>query len=89
MIAQGQIGALLNVIDTPLINEYQRIAVEKSRLHIPLLFGLDVIHGFRTEFPIPVGNGFHMGPCFSREGISCGSFGSVRYRHSMDLFPDG
>jgi beta-glucosidase len=55
MIAQGQIGSLLNVIDTPLINEYQRIAIEKSRLHIPLLFGLDVIHGFRTEFPIPIG----------------------------------
>ncbi len=55
MIARGEIGALLNVIDTPLINEYQRIAVEKSRLHIPLLFGLDVIHGFRTEFPIPLG----------------------------------
>jgi beta-glucosidase len=55
MIAQGQIGSLLNVIDTPQINEYQRIAVEKSRLHIPLLFGLDVIHGFRTEFPIPLG----------------------------------
>lgn len=55
MIARGQIGALLNVIETPLINEYQRIAIEKSRLHIPLLFGLDVIHGFRTEFPIPLG----------------------------------
>lgn len=55
MIALGRIGALLNVIKTPLINEYQRIAVEKSRLHIPLLFGLDVIHGFRTEFPIPLG----------------------------------
>jgi beta-glucosidase len=34
---------------------YQRIAVEKSRLHIPIIFGLDVIHGFRTEFPIPLG----------------------------------
>ena len=55
MIARGQIGSLLNVIDTPLLNEYQHIAVEKSRLHIPLLFGLDVIHGFRTEFPIPLG----------------------------------
>jgi beta-glucosidase len=55
MIVQGQIGALLNVIDTPLINEYQRIAIERSRLHIPLLFGLDVLHGFRTEFPIPLG----------------------------------
>src|SRR5208337_5369943 len=55
MIAEGEIGALLNVIETPLINEYQRIAVEKSRLHIPLLFGLDVLHGFRTDFPIPLG----------------------------------
>lgn len=55
MIAHGQVGSLLNVIDTPLINEYQRIAIEKSRLHLPLLFGLDVIHGFRTEFPIPLG----------------------------------
>jgi beta-glucosidase len=55
MIAQGQVGALLNVTDTRQINEYQHIAVEKSRLHIPLLFGLDVIHGFRTEFPIPLG----------------------------------
>jgi beta-glucosidase len=55
MIARGQIGSLFNVVDTPLVNEYQRIAVENSRLHIPLLFGLDVIHGFRTEFPIPLG----------------------------------
>jgi beta-glucosidase len=55
MIARGQIGSLLNVIDTSLISEYQHIAVEKSRLHVPLLFGLDVTHGFRTEFPIPLG----------------------------------
>src|ERR1700716_1300265 len=55
MIAKGQIGSLLNVVDTPLLNEYQHIAVEKSRLHIPLLFGLDVIHGFRTEFPVQLG----------------------------------
>jgi beta-glucosidase len=55
MIARGQIGALLNVVDPHEINRYQRIAMEKSRLHIPLLFGLDVIHGFKTEFPIPLG----------------------------------
>ena len=54
MMAKGQVGSLLNVIDTSQINEYQHIAVEKSRLHIPLLFGLDVVHGFRTEFPIPL-----------------------------------
>jgi len=55
MIGRGQIGALLNVVAPNEINAYQRIAVEKSRLHIPLLFGLDVIHGFKTEFPIPLG----------------------------------
>ena len=55
MIAKGQVGSLLNVIEPKQITAYQRIAVEKSRLHIPLLFGLDVIHGFRTEFPIPLG----------------------------------
>jgi beta-glucosidase len=55
MIAHGQVGSLFNVIDPHLINAYQRIAMEKSRLHIPILFGLDVIHGFKTEFPIPLG----------------------------------
>jgi len=55
MIARGEIGALLNVVDPHEINQYQRIAMEKSRLHITLLVGLDVIHGFKTEFPIPLG----------------------------------
>jgi beta-glucosidase len=55
MIAKGQIGALFNISTAKQTNAYQRIAVEKSRLHIPIVFGLDVIHGFRTEFPIPLG----------------------------------
>jgi beta-glucosidase len=55
MIARGQIGSLFNVVDPGEINKYQQIAMEKSRLHIPILFGLDVIHGFKTEFPIPLG----------------------------------
>ena len=55
MIAKGQIGALFNISTAKETNAYQHIAVEKSRLHIPLVFGLDVIHGFRTEFPIPLG----------------------------------
>lgn len=54
MIEHGEIGSLLNVVDPHQINAYQRIAVEKSRLHIPLMFGLDVVHGFKTEFPIPL-----------------------------------
>lgn len=55
MIADGEIGSLFNVVDPHQINAYQRIAMEKSRLHIPILFGLDVVHGFKTEFPIPLG----------------------------------
>lgn len=55
MIRKGQVGALFNISTASQVNAYQRIAVEQSRLHIPLLFGLDVIHGFRTEFPIPLG----------------------------------
>src|SRR5213079_396886 len=55
MLTKGQIGALFNVVTAKETNAFQRIAVEKSRLHIPLIFGLDVIHGFRTEFPIPLG----------------------------------
>jgi beta-glucosidase len=55
MIARGQIGSLFNVVDPHEINKYQKIAMEKARLHIPILFGLDVIHGFKTEFPIPLG----------------------------------
>lgn len=54
MIAAGQVGSLFN-INTPVkVNAMQRIAVEKSRLHIPLIFGQDVIHGYRTIFPVPL-----------------------------------
>lgn len=55
MVAKGQVSSFLNVIDPHQINAYQRIAMEKTRLHIPLLFSLDVLHGFRTDFPIPLG----------------------------------
>jgi beta-glucosidase len=55
MIAAGEIGSLLNVTDPAKLDAFQKIAVEKSRLHIPLLFGFDVIHGYRTIFPVPLG----------------------------------
>jgi beta-glucosidase len=54
MIAAGQVGSLLNVADPKTANALQHIAVEKSRLHIPLLYGFDVIHGFQTVFPVPL-----------------------------------
>lgn len=54
MIAKGQLGSLFNLTGAAETNAMQKIAVEKTRLHIPLLFGLDIIHGFRTEFPVPL-----------------------------------
>lgn len=53
-IAQGQVGAILWLIDVKEMNRLQHIAVDQSRLHIPLLFGDDVIHGYRTVFPVPL-----------------------------------
>jgi beta-glucosidase len=52
---KGLLGSTLNVRGTKNVNELQRAAVEGSRLKIPLLFGFDVIHGYRTIFPIPLG----------------------------------
>ncbi len=54
-LRKGGAGSVLWVNDTRRFNALQKIAVEESRLKIPLLFGLDVIHGYRTIFPIPIG----------------------------------
>ena len=54
LIRAGGIGSLFNVIGAEETHELQRIAVEESRARIPLIFGLDVIHGFKTTFPIPL-----------------------------------
>jgi beta-glucosidase len=54
-IRKGQVGGLFGITGPDKIRRAQEIAVNNSRLHIPLLFGLDVIHGHRTIFPIPLG----------------------------------
>jgi len=54
-IEKGLVGGLFNIKTVEKIREVQKIAVEKSRLKIPLLFGMDVIHGYETTFPIPLG----------------------------------
>lgn len=53
-IASGKIGSMLNVVGTKDTREAQRVAVEESRLGIPLIFGYDVIHGYKTMLPIPI-----------------------------------
>lgn len=54
-IRDGKVGGLFNIKTVDKIREVQRIAVENSRLKIPLIFGMDVIHGYETVFPIPLG----------------------------------
>ncbi|MDD3105891.1 MAG: glycoside hydrolase family 3 N-terminal domain-containing protein, partial [Bacteroidales bacterium] len=54
-VENGQVGSILNEVDPSRVNAYQKIAVEGSRLGIPLIVGRDVIHGFKTIFPIPLG----------------------------------
>ena len=54
-IREGKVGGLFNIKSVAKIKEVQRIAVEESRLKIPMLFGMDVIHGYETVFPIPLG----------------------------------
>jgi beta-glucosidase len=55
LIRKGWVGGILNAVSARETNALQREVMEGSRLHIPIIFGLDVIHGFRTLFPIPLG----------------------------------
>ena len=55
LVRRGLVGGFLNLDGAEATRDMQKIAVEQSRLHIPLLFGQDVIHGYRTTFPIPLG----------------------------------
>lgn len=59
---EGKLGSVLNIAGAKACNDLQRIAVEESRLGIPLIFGLDVIHGFLTNFPVPLAQGASFDP---------------------------
>ena len=61
-IRAGEIGNLLNIFGAERVREVQRVAVEESRLGVPLLIGLDVIHGHRTMFPVPLGEAAALDP---------------------------
>src|SRR6187402_3218155 len=53
-VRRGEVGSYLHVAGADPLRELQRVAVEDSRLGIPLLFGMDVVHGYRTIFPVPL-----------------------------------
>lgn len=65
-IKAGKVGSLLNV-DSKYIDELQKIAIKKSRLGIPLIFARDVIHGYKTIFPIPLGQAASFDPFLVKE----------------------
>jgi beta-glucosidase len=67
-IRRGRVGSILNEVSVDVVNELQRVAVEESRLGIPLLIGRDVIHGFRTVLPIPLALAATFNPDLVRRG---------------------
>src|SRR5512142_977853 len=69
-IRAGKAGSVLWLNDTKRFNELQKVAVEQSRLKIPLLFGLDVIHGYRTIFPVPLAMAASWDPSVHERGAS-------------------
>lgn len=66
--AKGEVGSILNCVDPAEINAVQKAAVEESRLGIPILVSRDVIHGFRTIFPIPLGQAATFDPAIVEQG---------------------
>ena len=74
----GSIGSVINQVDLDTVNELQRIAVEESRLGIPLLVGRDVIHGFKTVMPIPLGQAATWNPEVVREGARIAALEAAR-----------
>jgi len=69
-IRAGRVGSVINQVDLAAANELQRIAVEESRLGIPLLLGRDVVHGFSTILPIPLGLAATWNPELIRDGAT-------------------
>jgi len=69
-LKQGRVGSMLNVVGAEATRNAQKLAVENSRLGIPLIFGYDVIHGYRTMFPIPLGEAASWDPELARRSAS-------------------
>ena len=95
LIKKGEVGSILNEVDPVRVNALQRVAMEESRLGIPLLMARDVIHGFKTIFPIPLGQAASFNPqdictddrCGSRSPL--GAYGRRMWRRYLFDFSDG
>jgi len=70
LIRKGLLGSTLNVRGAQRTNQVQRVAIDESRLKIPVLFGFDVIHGYRTIFPIPLGEASSFDPALAERSAA-------------------
>ena len=86
-IAAGRVGSLLNVVDADVANELQRIVAEESRLGIPLLLARDVIHGFRTILPIPLGQAATWNPELVERGTRVAALEAAKTGVNWALAP--
>ncbi|TQM50497.1 beta-glucosidase [Arcticibacter tournemirensis] len=68
LIKDGEIGSLMNITDPEVLNDLQEVACKQSRTGIPLIFGRDVVHGFKTMLPIPLGQAATFNPDLIKEG---------------------
>ncbi len=89
-IRNGAVGSILNEVDPEVVNKLQREAVENTRLGIPLIFARDVIHGFKTIFPIPLGQAATWNPAVVEEGarIAADEASSVGIRWTFSPMVD-
>ena len=71
--AQKGVGGVFSLTDPVKINHFQHVAVEQSRLHIPILFAFDTIHGFRTVFPTPLGEASSFDPSVATTDATIGA----------------
>jgi beta-glucosidase len=71
--ARNGVGGVFSLTDPVKINHFQHLAVEESRLHIPILFAFDTIHGYRTIFPIPLGTASSFDPDVARDDAEIGA----------------
>ncbi len=89
LIRQGKVGAILNTFGVENVTALQKLAVDESRLGIPLIFGLDVVHGFRTIFPIPLAQACSWDLEAIERSERIAADGGYRHGHQLDICSDG
>lgn len=86
-VRNGEIGSILNYMNPEEVNKIQKIAMEESRLGIPLLVSRDVIHGYQDHLPYSIGTGSHIQSSDSRKRSTCSCHRSFSRWYPLDFCP--